>query len=58
MNRIRMLRSMTAAVSVAVVMVAFATPAAAAPAPDPLWVATDDDPFGGYDTAEAVLSTR
>lgn len=54
MNRIRMLRSMTAAVSVAVVMVAFATPAAAAPAPDPLWVATDDDPFGGYDTAEAV----
>ncbi|MGI8691471.1 MAG: hypothetical protein ACR2JK_01015 [Geodermatophilaceae bacterium] len=54
MNRIRMLRSMTAVVSVAVVMVAFATPAAAAPAPDPLWVATDDDPFGGYDTAEAV----
>jgi len=58
MNRIRMLRSMTAAVSVAVVMVAFATPAAAAPAPDPLWVATDDDPFVATTPPKRWLSTR
>lgn len=54
MNRIRIVRSLTASVSVAVTILALTTPAAAAPAPDPLWAATEDDPFGGYDTAQAV----